>query len=941
MRNLLLCPPIMEIVVRGAREHNLKGIDLRLPREKIIAITGVSGSGKSTLAFDILHAEGRRRYVESLSPYARNFLEQMQKPKVDSVEGLPPTVSIDPGGMTGTLRSTVATLTEIYDYLRLLFARAGLPHCPRCGRPIGRLTIDEIVEAMMGLSEGTALILLAPLVRGRRGGHKEILKRVRREGFLRVRVNGQIQEIQDVPNLDRRRNHRIDVVVDRVSVKPGARGRIHDSTELALRIGEGWVTALLPDSDGKREIPFSEHHACLSCGTSVQDLSPRAFSFNSPQGACPDCGGLGAALKVDPDLVAPIPSRSLRDGAVEVWTPPGRKVTARHLKMLQIYALESGARLDVACRRLTPEQRKTLLYGAEGFEGVIPELERRFRETRSHPVKERLLAFMRELSCDGCGGERLRPEVRAVRIGGKSISAVTRLSVEGAIRFAEEISSRGELELPGREILKEIRLRLGFLADVGLSYLTLDRLSSTLSGGEARRIRLATQAGAGLVGVAYILDEPTVGLHPVDTDLLIRSLRRMREAGNTVIVVEHDERTIRSSDVMIEMGPGAGEEGGHLVAEGPTSQVIQESPSLTARYLRGERRIEVPGERRKGRGLLEVLGAREHNLKGIDVAIPLRSFTCVTGVSGSGKTTLVHHILYRALARTLQGSRERPGAHKQIRGGHRLDKVQEIGQGPIGRTPRSNPATYTDLWGRMRSVFAMTREAKIRGYGPGRFSSNVKGGRCEACRGQGVQRIEMHFLPDIFVACDVCKGRRFDRETLEVRYRGLSVADVLELTVDRALAVFKAFPQIRQILSTLEEVGLGYLRLGQPSTTLSSGEAQRLKMAAVLSRPQSGRTLLVLDEPTTGLHFEDVRRLLDVLGEIVNRGNTVVVIEHNLEVIKCADHVIDLGPGGGEAGGEVVATGTPEEVAAVEFSRTGECLRPLLGFPVESGPPQG
>ncbi|MCZ6691136.1 MAG: excinuclease ABC subunit UvrA [Planctomycetota bacterium] len=921
---------VATIRVRGAREHNLKGIDLAIPREKITVITGVSGSGKSTLAFDILHAEGQRRYVESLSPYARSFLEQLQKPDVDSVEGLPPTISIDTGGVPGNLRSTVATLTEIYDYLRLLYARAGAPHCHRCGKPIGRLTVDQIVDRLVGLPEGTKLILLAPLVMGKRGGHKEILKRVRREGFPRVRLDGRVQEIGEIPALDRRRNHRIEVVIDRLTVKEGARSRIHDSTELALRLGEGWVTALKLGTGAEEEMRFSQRHACVSCGLSVPDLSPRAFSFNSPHGACPECGGLGATLRVDPDLVAPVPNRSLRDGAIEVWTPPGRRVTPRHLQLLAEFSRLTGARLDVPFKKLKAEDQRAILHGREGFVGVIPDLERRFAETRSHSVKERLLSSMREMPCSACDGERLRPEVRAVRVGGKSISGVTRLSVGEAVRFFAPLSSGSELGIAGQEILKEIRLRLGFLSDVGLHYITLDRLSSTLSGGEARRIRLATQAGAGLVGVAYILDEPTVGLHPVDTRLLLRGLRKLQQAGNTVILVEHDDQTIRASDFMIDLGPGAGEEGGRIVAEGPTEEVIRKGDSSTAEYLRGVRRIEIPDERRKPRGQLEVLGAREHNLKGIDVAFPLRTLTCVTGVSGSGKTTLVRHVLYRALARKLNKTNDRPGQHREIRGAHRLDQVLQIDQAPIGRTPRSNPATYTEIWGRIRGVFALTREAKIRGYEPSRFSFNCKGGRCEACRGQGVQKIEMHFLPDIFVRCDVCKGHRFNRETLEVQYRGLSVADVLDLTVERAIQVFKAFPKIKRVLDTLDEVGLGYLRLGQPSTTLSGGEAQRLKMAGILARPRSGRSLIVLDEPTTGLHFEDISRLLEVLSEIVNRGNTVVVVEHNLDVIKCADHVIDLGPGGGAEGGSVVAAGTPEAVAATAGSRTGECLKRIL-----------
>ena len=931
------------IEIRGAREHNLRGIDVTIPRERITVITGVSGSGKSTLAFDILHAEGRRRYVESLSSYARNFLEQMPKPDVDSVEGLPPTVSIDSRRVTGTLRSTVATLTEIYDYLRLLFARAGAPHCPKCDRPIGRLTVDEIVDRIAGLPGESRVAILAPLVRGKRGGHKEILKRVRREGFPRVRLNGAIREIGEIPDLDRRRKHRIDVVVDRVIVKPEARTRIHESTELALRLGEGWVTVLVFSAGGDREIPYSERHACTSCGLSIEDLSPRAFSFNSPAGACPACSGLGATLRVDPELVL-VPSRSLRDGAVVAWTPPGRRVSRRHGRLLEDFSKATGARLDVPFRRLNPKQREALLQGTEGFVGVIPDLDHRFRETRSHPVKERILAFMRELPCEACGGERLRPEARAVKVAGMSISRVTRLSVGEAIELARTLSSNPDLGLAGQEILKEIRLRLSFLDGVGLSYLTLDRLSSTLSGGEARRIRLATQAGAGLVGVAYILDEPTVGLHPVDTGLLVESLERLRAAGNTVIVVEHDEQTIRASDTMIDMGPGAGEEGGDVVALGPTAEVIAEADSLTARYLRGERRIDLPDERRAPRSYLEVRGAREHNLKEINVRFPLGVLCCVTGVSGSGKTTLVRDVLFRALSRKLHGSLERPGEHREIRGAHRIDRVLRIDQGSIGRTPRSNPATYAGIWGPIRKVFSLTREAKIRGYGPSRFSFNVKGGRCEACRGQGVQRIEMHFLADIFVPCEVCKGKRFDLGTLEVRYRGLSVADVLDLTMDGAARVFQAFPQIRAVLSTLQDVGLGYLRLGQPSTTLSSGEAQRLKMAGVLSKPQSRRSLLVLDEPTTGLHFEDVQRLLDVIQQIVGRGGSVIVVEHNLEVIKCADHVIDLGPGGGDEGGHLVATGTPEAIARVPASKTGRCLLPLLGpvqHRVESGRLEG
>ncbi|WP_025321437.1 excinuclease ABC subunit UvrA [Deferrisoma camini] len=936
------------IRIRGARQHNLKNLHLELPRGRFVVITGPSGSGKSSLAFDTLYAEGQRRYVESLSAYARQFLEQMEKPDVDSIEGLSPAISIEQKTTSRNPRSTVGTVTEVYDYLRVLYARVGVPHCPSCGREVASQTVTQMVDRVLALGEGTRVEVLSPVVRGRKGEHRALLDELRKAGFLRVRVDGELRDLEEEIVLEKNRNHTLEVVVDRIVVKPGARSRLAEALELALARADGVaVVETRPRQGPSERYWFSERFACPDCGVSLPELSPRSFSFNSPHGACPRCDGLGSRLTVVPERVVPDPTKTLSQGAVAPWSGRNGAFFRQMLRALQDHL---GLDLDTPWKDLPEPVRRAVLWGTgdqavdfrfEGkdstyrfrkpFEGVIPRLERRVREAKDEGDLEDLAEFLEVRPCPACDGARLRPESRAVTVGGRGIHQVCGLSVEDATAFFEN------LHLPDREasiaerILKEIRERLRFLQDVGLGYLTLDRPATTLSGGESQRIRLATQVGSRLTGVLYILDEPTIGLHPRDNARLLATLVELRDLGNTVIVVEHDEDTIRAADHVVDMGPGAGEQGGQVVAQGTPDEIAAHPASLTGAYLSGRRRIPVPARRRQGLGVLRVRGARGNNLKGIDVEIPLGTFTCVTGVSGSGKSTLVVDTLYPTLAAALHGAKIRPLAHDAVEGMESIDKVVDVDQSPIGRTPRSNPATYTGVFTPIRDLFAQLPEAQVRGYGKGRFSFNVKGGRCEACKGDGLLKIEMHFLPDVYVTCEECAGRRYNRETLEVRYKGASIADVLEMTVSQARDLFRNVPSIREKLQTLEDVGLGYIRLGQSSTTLSGGEAQRVKLAKELSRRATGRTLYILDEPTTGLHFEDVRKLLEVLHRLVDQGNTVLVIEHNLDVVKTADHVIDLGPEGGDAGGEVVARGTPEEVAARPGSHTGQALARIIG----------
>lgn len=933
-----------KIVVRGARQHNLKNIDVDIPRDKLVVITGLSGSGKSSLAFDTIYAEGQRRYVESLSAYARQFLGQMDKPDVDYIEGLSPAVSIDQKTTSKNPRSTVGTVTEIYDYLRLLFARVGQPHCPDCGRAITRQTIDQMVDQVLDLPERTRFQVLAPIVRGRKGEHKKILADLHKQGFVRVRIDGEIRELGTDIELEKNKKHTIEVVVDRIIVREGIRKRLADSLELALGLAGGLAIIQLVDED--RELVFSQNLACPDCGFSLEELSPRLFSFNSPYGACSYCTGLGFRLEVDPELVIPDRSKSLAEGAIAPWS----RSYNYYPQLLGAVAKKYGFSTEVPLSQLSDEALQIVLYGSKEpvrvhyvnmhgqkrifdtvYEGVIPNLERRLQETQSEGARRELEAYMSSRPCPHCRGARLRPEALAVLVGGLNIAEVTALSVGEAYQFFTDLKLGERDRAIARQVLKEIKERLRFLLNVGLEYLTLDRAAGTLSGGEAQRIRLATQIGSGLVGVLYVLDEPSIGLHQRDNQRLIETLKQLRDLGNTLIVVEHDRETIEAADYIIDIGPRAGEEGGYLVAAGTLEEIKACPASITGDYLSGRRKIAVPPSRRGPNGnWLVIRGAREHNLKNIDVAIPLGVFTCVTGVSGSGKSTLINDILHRALAQRLHGARQAPGDHDGIEGVEYLDKIIAIDQSPIGRTPRSNPATYTGVFDNIREVYAQTPEARVRGYKPGRFSFNVKGGRCEACRGDGIIKIEMHFLPDVYVPCEVCKGKRYNRETLEVNYKGKSIADVLDMTVSEALQFFKNIPRISRKLQTLYDVGLGYMRLGQPATTLSGGEAQRVKLATELSRRSNGKTLYLLDEPTTGLHFADISRLLDVLGRLVDAGDTVVVIEHNLEVIKMADYIIDLGPEGGEGGGRIVAQGTPEEVAQVPESYTGQYLAKVL-----------
>jgi len=934
-----------QIVIRGARAHNLKNINVTIPRDKLVVLTGISGSGKSSLAFDTIYAEGQRRYVESLSAYARQFLGQMDKPDVDSIEGLSPAISIDQKTTSRNPRSTVGTVTEIYDYLRLLYARIGRPHCPKHGIEITAQTVDQMVDRLMEYEERTRMQILAPVVSGRKGEHAKLLSDIQKQGYVRVRIDGEIVELGETITLEKNKKHTIEVVVDRIVIKDDVRARLTDSIEQALKLSGGRVVI---DVIGKEELMFNANLSCPECGFSMDELSPRMFSFNSPYGACPECDGLGSKMVVDPDLLVPDRSKSIEEGAFEAWAG---STSNYYPQFLASVCRHYNIPMDVPVSELTEEQMKIILYGTNGekitfryenefgrtreavvpFEGIIGNLERRFRESPSDSIREYIEQYMSSSPCEACKGKRLKPESLAVTVGGKNIAHVTDLTIEEAQQFFNELELNEKERMIAGLILKEIQERLGFLNNVGLNYLMLSRSAGTLSGGEAQRIRLATQIGSRLMGVLYILDEPSIGLHQRDNDRLIRTLLQMRDLGNTLIVVEHDEDTMLAADYLIDIGPGAGIHGGQVVAEGTPQQVMENPNSLTGDYLSGRRFIPLPAERREPNGKwLEIRGARENNLKNINVKIPLGVFVCVTGVSGSGKSTLVNEILYKHLAKELNRARMKPGEFDDILGLEHLDKVVDIDQSPIGRTPRSNPATYTGLFDDIRDVFAATNEAKIRGYKKGRFSFNVRGGRCEACKGDGIIKIEMHFLPDVYVPCEVCKGRRYNRETLEVRYKGKNISDVLEMTVEDAAEFFKNIPRIHRKLQTLLDVGLGYMKLGQPATTMSGGEAQRVKLASELYRRSTGKTIYILDEPTTGLHFEDVARLLKVLHRLVESGDTVLVIEHNLDVIKTADYVIDLGPEGGNRGGTIVGTGTPEQLAENERSYTGKYLKPIL-----------
>ncbi|MGG3208608.1 excinuclease ABC subunit UvrA [Geobacillus stearothermophilus] len=934
-----------KIIVKGARAHNLKNIDVEIPRGKLVVLTGLSGSGKSSLAFDTIYAEGQRRYVESLSAYARQFLGQMEKPDVDAIEGLSPAISIDQKTTSRNPRSTVGTVTEIYDYLRLLFARIGRPVCPTHGIEIQSQTIEQMVDRLLAYPDRTKMQILAPIVSGKKGTHAKTLEDIRKQGYVRVRIDGEMRELTEDIELEKNKKHSIDVVVDRVVIKDGIASRLADSLETALKLADGKVVV---DVIGEGELLFSEKHACPYCGFSIGELEPRLFSFNSPFGACPDCDGLGVKLEVDLDLVIPNDELTLKEHAIAPWEPQSSQY---YPQLLEAVCRHYGIPMDVPVKELPKEQLAKILYGSGGepiyfrytndfgqvreqyiaFEGVVRNIERRYRETSSDYIREQMEKYMAEQPCPTCQGYRLKKESLAVLVGGKHIGEVTAMSVTEALAFFDGLELTEKEAQIARLILREIRDRLGFLQNVGLDYLTLSRSAGTLSGGEAQRIRLATQIGSRLTGVLYVLDEPSIGLHQRDNDRLIATLKSMRDLGNTLIVVEHDEDTMLAADYLIDIGPGAGIHGGEVVAAGTPEEVMDNPNSLTGQYLSGKKFIPIPAERRRPDGRwLEVVGAREHNLKNVSVNIPLGTFVAVTGVSGSGKSTLVNEVLYKALAQKLNRAKAKPGEHRDIRGLEHLDKVIDIDQSPIGRTPRSNPATYTGVFDDIRDVFASTNEAKVRGYKKGRFSFNVKGGRCEACHGDGIIKIEMHFLPDVYVPCEVCHGKRYNRETLEVTYKGKNIADVLDMTVEDALDFFASIPKIKRKLETLYDVGLGYMKLGQPATTLSGGEAQRVKLAAELHRRSNGRTLYILDEPTTGLHVDDIARLLDVLHRLVDNGDTVLVIEHNLDVIKTADYIIDLGPEGGDRGGQIVAVGTPEEVAKVEASHTGRYLKPIL-----------
>jgi excinuclease ABC subunit A len=954
--------PLDAIIVKGAREHNLKDIDVTIPRDKLVVITGLSGSGKSSLAFDTIYAEGQRRYVESLSAYARQFLGQMEKPDVDYIEGLSPAISIDQKGASHNPRSTVGTVTEIYDYLRLLYARAGTPHCPQCGRPIERQTVQQIVDAILGIAPGKKLMILAPIIRDRKGEHLHVFEDARRAGYVRVRVDGRIRDLGEQIDLDKKKKHTVEVVVDRLITEgrdgegsASSASRLADSVEQALKLGGGTVLVDIDgEGEGEGESMYSEHYACAFDGTNIGELAPRNFSFNSPHGACPECTGLGVKMELDPALVIPNRALSVEDGAIQPWSRAAATNTW-YLRMLHAVAKKHGFKLNVPVEEMDPAHLELLLYGDDGgisinyqssgghtnrwdttFEGVIPNLTRRYKETDSDWVRGEIEKYMAATPCRICKGSRLKPETMAVTVADKNIVDVTKMDVREAMEWFARLAGpktplNARERVIAKQILKEIRERLTFMFDVGLDYLSLDRTAGTLSGGESQRIRLATQIGSSLMGVLYVCDEPSIGLHPVDDERLIRTLVRLRDLGNTVLIVEHDESMMRAADHIIDMGPGAGEGGGRVVAQGTIDDIMACEGSMTGAYLSGRRSVPLPDVRRAGNGnAIRIEGARENNLKNIDVRIPLGVFVCVTGVSGSGKSTLINDLLYRKAAQDLYNARERAGKVAAVRGLNYIDKVVNIDQSPIGRTPRSNPATYTGTFTPIRELFASVPEARMRGYTPGRFSFNVKGGRCEACSGDGYIEIEMHFLPDVTVPCEVCKGKRYNREALEITFKGKTISDVLDMTVDEALPFFEAIPQLRRKLETLRDVGLGYIRLGQPATTVSGGEAQRVKLSTELSKRSTGRTLYILDEPTTGLSFEDTRALLAVLQRLVDAGNSVVVIEHHMDVIKNADHVIDLGPLGGDRGGQIVAQGTPEEVALVATSYTGQYLRKVL-----------
>ena len=935
-----------EIVIRGAREHNLKNVSLTLPRDKMIVFTGLSGSGKSSLAFDTIYAEGQRRYVESLSSYARQFLGQMEKPDVELIEGLSPAISIDQKSTSNNPRSTVGTVTEIHDYLRLLYARIGIPHCPKCGRVIERQTVDQVVEQIMALGEGARVQIIAPAVRGRKGEHAKLLAQIQKDGYVRVKVDGTVYDIADVPVLDKKLKHTIDVIVDRIIVRKGSEGRLADSLETAFSFGAGLAKV---EHNGEEQL-FSENYACPECGISIEELTPRMFSFNNPYGACPTCSGLGSLMKIDPALIVPNEELSLKKGAINATGWQSSNASSIAGMYLAALGEKYGFCLDAPFKELSAEAKKVILYGTgserihveyhkefgEGsydspFEGVIPNLERRYRETQSDFMKREIEEYMANIPCPDCNGKRLKKESLSVTVGGMNIAEISDMTVRHAREKLGSLKLTQTEELIARQILKEIDSRLGFLISVGLDYLTLSRMAGTLSGGEAQRIRLATQIGSSLVGVLYILDEPSIGLHQRDNARLIDTLKGMRDLGNTLIVVEHDEETMLNADYIVDIGPGPGEHGGEVVFSGTPEEILKDENSITGKYLSGREYIPIPKHRRPvGESWLSIRGARANNLKNVNADIPIGVFTCVTGVSGSGKSSLVNEVMKKALLRDLNRARTKPGEHDAILGIEKLDKIIDIDQSPIGRTPRSNPATYTGLFDLVRDVFAQTPDAKMRGYTNGRFSFNVKGGRCEACHGDGILKIEMHFLPDIYVPCEVCGGKRYNRETLEVRYKGKTIADVLDMTVEEALHFFAPLPKLAKKLQTLYDVGLGYIRLGQPSTTLSGGEAQRVKLATELARKDTGRTIYVLDEPTTGLHTDDVKRLLSILQRLCDGGSTVVVIEHNLDVIKAADYIIDLGPEGGDMGGTIVCCGTPEQVAENRKSYTGKYLKPVL-----------
>ena len=935
------------IRIRGANEHNLKNISLDIPRDELVVLTGLSGSGKSSLAFDTIYAEGQRRYMESLSSYARMFLGQMEKPDVESIEGLSPAISIDQKSTNRNPRSTVGTVTEIYDYFRLLYARIGIPHCPKCGKEIKKQTVDQMVDQIMEMEQGTRIQLLAPVVRGRKGTHVKLLERAKKSGYVRVRIDGSMYELSEDIQLDKNLKHNIEIVVDRLVVKPGIEKRLTDSVENVLHLAEGLMTV---DVIGGEPVNFSQSFSCPDCGISIEEIEPRSFSFNNPFGACPECSGLGYKMEFDADLIIPDKSLSINEGAITVmgWQSASKKGSFTRA-ILEALAEEYQFSLDTPFEEYPEEIQNILIHGTNGknvnvhyfgqrgegfydiaFEGIVKNVERRYRETYSEASKAEYEEFMRITPCRACKGQRLKPGALAVTVGNHNIAEITSFSIEELAKFLDNLELTSQQHMIGDQILKEIRARLQFLLDVGLDYLTLSRATGTLSGGEAQRIRLATQIGSGLVGVAYILDEPSIGLHQRDNDKLLGTLKHLRDLGNTVIVVEHDEDTMFAADHIVDIGPGAGEHGGEVIAEGTAEEIMQVPESITGAYLSGRIRIPVPEERKKPTGWLKIVGAQENNLKNIDVKIPLGVMTCVTGVSGSGKSSLVNEILYKYLAKKLNRARTIPGKHKKIEGVEQLDKVINIDQSPIGRTPRSNPATYTGVFDQIRDLFAATQDAKERGYKKGRFSFNVKGGRCEACSGDGILKIEMHFLPDVYVPCEVCGGKRYNRETLEVHYKGKSIYDVLNMTVEEALTFFENVPSIRRKIETLYDVGLSYLRLGQPSTTLSGGEAQRIKLATELSKRSTGKTIYILDEPTTGLHFADVHKLTEILKRLASDGNTVVVIEHNLDVIKTADYIIDIGPEGGAKGGTVIAEGTPEEVALNPVSYTGKYIDMML-----------